>query len=112
MTFKLTVDPRALNYREVIRPDSYQDGSIAYIAEIPELPGCKAHGRTPEEAQANLEDAKREYLEALTEAGIELPAPAAGMSLGNVIWSMPATLDPTPCSTVVFHEAPSYEVLI
>jgi len=29
----------------------------AFIAEVPELPGCMAHGKSPDEALANCKDA-------------------------------------------------------
>jgi predicted RNase H-like HicB family nuclease len=85
MTVPIQVDPRTLRYRVEIRPDQYEDGSVAYVAEIPELPGCKAHGATVEEAQQNVLDAQREYIEALVQEGLPIPAPA-----------------PTPTSTAVF----------
>jgi predicted RNase H-like HicB family nuclease len=85
MTVPVQVDLRTLRYAIVVRPDRYDDGSIAYIAEIPELPGCKAHGSTVEEAQQNILEAQREYLEALVAEKLPIPPPT-----------------PTPTSTAVF----------
>ena len=31
------------------------EGELFWIAEVPELPGCKSHGATPEEAVQSLE---------------------------------------------------------
>lgn len=88
MTVSVQIDPRALRYRIEIRPDQYEDGSIAYIAEIPELPGCKAHGATVEEAQENILDAQRDYLEALVQEGLLIPAPTPTPTSTGVVWTV------------------------
>jgi len=88
ITLNVQLDPLALRYSVVIRPDLYEDGTVAYIAEIPELPGCKAHGATIEEARASLADAQREYLEALQLEGQPIPAPEASPRSSAVVWSV------------------------
>ena len=47
----------------------------AYIAEIPELPGCMADGATQEEALANAKAAKRLWLDTAKEFGDPIPDP-------------------------------------
>lgn len=47
----------------------------AYIASVPELPGCKADGETPELAIAALHDAMREWIEAAHALGRDVPVP-------------------------------------
>jgi len=47
----------------------------AFIAEIPELPGCMADGRTYQEAVDNVEVVAREWIETAKELGREIPAP-------------------------------------
>ncbi|MCS7065397.1 MAG: type II toxin-antitoxin system HicB family antitoxin [Fimbriimonadales bacterium] len=47
----------------------------AYIAEMPELPGCAADGRTPYEALANLEQIAEEWIETARELGRPIPQP-------------------------------------
>ena len=42
----------------------YSDDDEGYIADIPDLDACSAFGRTPEEALAAVEEAKRAWLEA------------------------------------------------
>jgi predicted RNase H-like HicB family nuclease len=43
----------------------------------PDLKGCVAVGETPEEALANLEEARRLWLETAYEHGDEIPLPSA-----------------------------------
>jgi predicted RNase H-like HicB family nuclease len=47
----------------------------AFIAEVPELPGCAADGKTYREALANLEVIIREWLETARELGRPIPPP-------------------------------------
>ncbi|MFH0343556.1 MAG: type II toxin-antitoxin system HicB family antitoxin [Chromatiales bacterium] len=47
----------------------------AFIAEVPELPGCMADGKTYQEAVANTETIIEEWLEAAKELGRPIPAP-------------------------------------
>ncbi len=46
-----------------------------FIAEIPDLPGCIAHGKTPIEALQNVGEAIELWLETATEFGDEIPQP-------------------------------------
>jgi predicted RNase H-like HicB family nuclease len=48
----------------------------AYIAEVPELPGCAADGATYQEALANVEGIIREWIETALEVGRKIPAPS------------------------------------
>ena len=47
----------------------------AFIAEVPELPGCCAHGPTQEEALANAKEAMRLWIETAQEFGDPVPEP-------------------------------------
>ncbi|MHB1231769.1 MAG: type II toxin-antitoxin system HicB family antitoxin [Burkholderiales bacterium] len=47
----------------------------AFIAEVPELPGCMAHGDTQEEALANVKEAMRLWLDTAREFGDPIPEP-------------------------------------
>jgi predicted RNase H-like HicB family nuclease len=49
------------------------DGDWCYIATHPELPGCFAQGETPEEARADLEYARADYIASLKEDGVPIP---------------------------------------
>jgi predicted RNase H-like HicB family nuclease len=47
----------------------------AFIAEVPELPGCMADGRTRKEALENVEVVIQEWLETAKELGRPIPQP-------------------------------------
>ena len=47
----------------------------AFIAEVPELPGCAADGSTYQQALANVEVVIQEWLETAKELGRSIPEP-------------------------------------
>jgi predicted RNase H-like HicB family nuclease len=47
----------------------------AFLAEVPDLPGCMAHGDTYEEALAQALSAIEAWIETALEIGHEVPAP-------------------------------------
>jgi len=62
-----------LPYALELTPDPDEGG---YAASYPDLPGCLSFGDTAAEAAANAEDAKRAWLEAALEDGVEIQEPA------------------------------------
>ncbi|MBQ8313872.1 MAG: type II toxin-antitoxin system HicB family antitoxin [Clostridia bacterium] len=62
----------AMPYRLEITPDPDEGG---FVASYPELPGCLTCAETMEEVIRNAEDAKRLWLEAAIEEGIEIREP-------------------------------------
>lgn len=46
-----------------------------FVAEIPELPGCAAHGATQQEALTNAQDAIRLWIDTAKEFGDPIPQP-------------------------------------
>ena len=46
-----------------------------FIAEVPELPGCAADGKTYREALANVEVIIKEWMDTAQELGRPIPAP-------------------------------------
>ena len=53
----------------------WSDEDQAYIAVVPELPGCMADGATYGEAAANVQLVMREWIETALELGRPVPAP-------------------------------------
>ena len=47
----------------------------AFIAEVPELPGCMADGKTYQEALSNAEQIVQEWIETARELGRTVPQP-------------------------------------
>lgn len=46
-----------------------------FVAEVPELPGCAAHGATPEEALGEIRQAMELWIAAANEFGDPVPEP-------------------------------------
>ena len=47
----------------------------AYLAEVPQLPGCMAHGDTYESALANAKEAIQLWIDTAAEFGDTIPEP-------------------------------------
>ncbi len=61
-----------LRYEVVIY---WSDQDQAFIAEVPELPGCAADGPTYKDALASLEAVMQEWIETARELGRPIPEP-------------------------------------
>jgi predicted RNase H-like HicB family nuclease len=53
----------------------WSDDDQAFIAEVPELPGCAADGSTRQEALENVEIVISEWIETARELGRPIPEP-------------------------------------
>jgi len=53
----------------------WSEDDQAFIAEVPELPGCMADGATYQEALANAETVIHEWIEPAQELGRVVPEP-------------------------------------
>ncbi len=53
----------------------YSEENGGYIADIPDLVSCSAFGAAPEEALAEVEQAKKMWLEAAGARGASIPEP-------------------------------------
>lgn len=63
---------RPLKYEVIIY---WSSDDNAFIAEIPELPGCAADGATPQEALARVEVVAAEWIETAHELRRPIPQP-------------------------------------
>jgi predicted RNase H-like HicB family nuclease len=53
----------------------WSENDNAYIAEMPELAGCMADGKTYEEALKNIETIAEEWIETAELLGRKIPSP-------------------------------------
>jgi predicted RNase H-like HicB family nuclease len=53
----------------------WSDEDDAFVADVPELPGCMAHGSSYEEALANAREAISLWLNTAREFGDPIPEP-------------------------------------
>lgn len=61
-----------LNYEILIY---WSNDDEAFVAEVPELPGCMAHGDTHESALASVKEAMQLWIDSAKEAGDSIPEP-------------------------------------
>lgn len=55
----------------------WSDEDDAWVADVPDLPYCSAHGPTPHDAVAEVESAAEAWIEAAQATGREVPSPSA-----------------------------------
>lgn len=53
----------------------WSDEDNAFVAEVPELPGCMAHGSTQEDAFSSIREAMRLWQDTAREFGDPIPQP-------------------------------------
>jgi predicted RNase H-like HicB family nuclease len=53
----------------------YDNADNIYVASVPELEGCMAHGKTPEEAAKEIQVAIKGWLKIAEERGMVIPEP-------------------------------------
>lgn len=82
-------DPRDVPYPVTL----VHDESGEWAATIDALPGCNAHGASPDEALERVADAVAAWVEAAEREGKEVPDPKAALSYsGRLLLRMPQTL--------------------
>ncbi|MAZ78251.1 MAG: toxin-antitoxin system HicB family antitoxin [Legionellaceae bacterium] len=60
------------NYPIIVRPLSEEDGG-GFTAEVPDLPGCIADGKTIDEALHEVQDAMQSWIKSAQEFGDTIP---------------------------------------
>ena len=58
----------------------WSDDDKAFVAEVPELPGCAADGQSYQDALTNVEVVIQEWIETATELGRPIPEPKGRLS--------------------------------
>jgi len=53
----------------------WSEEDATFVAEVPELPGCAAHGPTQEDALASAQEAIRLWIDTAAEFGDPIPEP-------------------------------------
>jgi predicted RNase H-like HicB family nuclease len=53
----------------------WSDDDDCWIADVPDLKYCSAHGDTPDEAIASIQEAVDLWLETAAECGLPIPEP-------------------------------------
>lgn len=66
----------SLDYPIMINKE-IDDGKTYYVAEIPDLPGCGAHGETIDSAMKSLDEARHLWIEGSYEKGLDIPEPVS-----------------------------------
>jgi predicted RNase H-like HicB family nuclease len=62
----------ATNYEIIIY---WSEDDNAFLAEVPELPGCMADGATQEDALKNIKSIMEQWLETAKSLGRSIPTP-------------------------------------
>ena len=77
---------------EIVHSET-EDGDSGWVAEVRELPGCIAQGRTPDELFANIDRALQAWIWDAMEYGDPIPEPIGEPShSGKVLVRMPPYL--------------------
>lgn len=61
-----------MRYETIIYWDSQDE---IFVVEVPELPGCIAHGASKQEALKNIEDAAALWIKTAQDDGVTIPVP-------------------------------------
>ena len=56
----------------------YSSEEKYYIVTVPDLPGCMADGKSPNEAYENVKNVITEWIDTAKAAGREIPEPSFG----------------------------------
>lgn len=73
--------------------EMWDDGNGLYwVARIVELPHCLIHGDTPQEAIAEIEEIKRDWIKSNLERGLKIPEPIPHKHSGQIRLRIPPSL--------------------
>jgi antitoxin HicB len=77
------------NYPAIIEPITQEEGG-GYLVSFPDLPGCIADGKTPEEALHEAQDALESWLRTAKQFGDPIPKPRKTTTEYSGQWRMRA----------------------
>ncbi len=80
-----------LHYNIVLEPWDDGDG-VYWVARVLELPHCLIHGETPEEAVAEIQEVKKDWIKSNLERGIKIPEPVSHKYSGQIRLRIPQSL--------------------
>lgn len=63
-----------------------------YVARVAELPHCIIHGDTPQEAIAEIEEVKLDWIKSNLERGLRIPEPISHKHSGQIRLRIPPSL--------------------
>lgn len=73
--------------------EMWDDGEGPYwVARVAELPHCLIHGDSPEEAAAEIEEVKLDWIKSNLERGLKIPEPAPHKHSGQISLRIPPSL--------------------
>ena len=82
-----------LDYPVEVKRIKEEEGG-GFFVSIPLLPGCMSDGESLDEAYANIQEAKEEWLSSMLERGMKIPEPVEQEEYsGKFIIRLPKTLD-------------------
>jgi predicted RNase H-like HicB family nuclease len=67
-----------------VSKEEVADGVTLYLAINPELEGCMAQGDSPEEAIANLDEVRTDYIEHLLDHKLPVPSPFTTVTTSGI----------------------------
>lgn len=74
-------------YHFTVTPDVTDEGGTVMFIECVELVGCVAQGSTIQEALAEFNEAKIDYIESCLEDGLDVPSPYSVSGTTTTNWS-------------------------
>lgn len=85
---------------EIVRSESPEDDDGGWVAEVRELKGCIAQGRTPDELMANIRGAMGAWIDDALSVGDRIPQPRPEVTQsGKLLVRMPRSLHSTLAAT-------------
>lgn len=80
-----------LPYTIILEVSDDGDGEY-YVARVAELPHCMIHGNTPQEAIAEIEEVKLDWIKSNLERGLKIPEPISHKHSGQIRLRIPPSL--------------------